>query len=337
MLYSVTILVALTGNLLLIFIVTRRPETRSLTGFLFVNMAAADLLVTLVVMPVSMAIPYTEMKWLPGIAGHITCKAVYFGFHVSIAASILSLMFMSVDRYMAVIFPHRNSRFRRAKFLTVVIWLTSVIIMIPAAVLWKTEEVKPEEMYCQPAFKDLFGDFYAAAMGFYTYLFLLTYFVPLLVISVLYGLVCRKLWRKVIPGAASGEHEERHKKMKRKVVRTLVIVTAAFAICWLPVQCYHLIWAIDFSYHYSLPRHVMFVCIWCGHANSALNPWLYMLLTDKLRVTLRHVLLERHSDTPVKSFKAHSSMMTNQVRRPTYNLNKKGNGLLKEDLEETAV
>ena len=61
-LYSITIPVALTGNLLLIFIVTRRTKTRTLTGFLFVNMAAADLLVTLVDMPSAMAVPYTSIQ-----------------------------------------------------------------------------------------------------------------------------------------------------------------------------------------------------------------------------------------------------------------------------------
>ena len=82
-LYSITIPIALTGNLLLIFIVTRRPKTRTLTGFLFVNMAAADLLVTLVDMPSAMAVPYTSIQWPPGIMGDITCKAVYFGFFVN--------------------------------------------------------------------------------------------------------------------------------------------------------------------------------------------------------------------------------------------------------------
>ena len=55
-LYSMTIFVAVVGNLLLIFIIKRRPETRSLTGFLFVNMAVADLLVALIAMPVTLHI-----------------------------------------------------------------------------------------------------------------------------------------------------------------------------------------------------------------------------------------------------------------------------------------
>ena len=50
-LYAITIIVAFTGNGFLIYIVWKKPEVRSLTSFMFVNMTIADLLVTLVVMP----------------------------------------------------------------------------------------------------------------------------------------------------------------------------------------------------------------------------------------------------------------------------------------------
>lgn len=89
-LYSITIPIALTGNLLLIFIVTRRPKTRTLTGFLFVNMAAADLLVTLVDMPSAMAVPYTSIQWPPGIMGDITCNnSIYFKPYTHVSGSFL--------------------------------------------------------------------------------------------------------------------------------------------------------------------------------------------------------------------------------------------------------
>ena len=354
MLYSITIFVALTGNLLLIFIVTRRPETRTLTCFLFVNMAAADLLVTLVVMPVSMAIPYTEMRWLSGTAGHITCKMVYFAFHVTIAASIISLTLMSVDRYLGivVVFPFdRFQSFRRAKVLTVVIWLTSIIFMIPAAVLWKIEKgVQEGTWYCQPAFAE-FGKFQTGVRVYYTYLFLLAYFIPLLVISVLYGVVCCKLWHRTIPAGAVRlsvfEIVENH-EAKKKIVRMLVIITAAFAICWLPAQLYHLLWAIDYGFTLKFPRYVMFVSMWCGHANSALNPWLYMLFNVIFRKALRDVFGGRCSRlrTFTSSFKAQSTstratslvMEPNSVRKQSpRNLRDKRNGSEKEKPAEIAI
>ncbi|KAJ7381930.1 hypothetical protein OS493_038234, partial [Desmophyllum pertusum] len=284
-LYSITMLVALTGNLLLILIMKRKPETRSLTGFLIVNMAVADLLVTFVVMPVSMAYLYTGGKWLlSGNLGQVTCISVYFGYHVTLAASILSLSIMSVDRYLAVVYPFSGfPTFRRAKVLTVVIWLSSMIFSIPIAVVWRAIDYGPGGTYCTPVFKNL-GEF--GMPVYYTYLFLLMYLIPLLVISSLYTLVGLAIWRRNVPAGA----EQRNEMIKRKVVRTLVIITAVFALCWLPTQCYHFILAFYTGVHDKLPPYVMFLCFWSGHANSAVNPWLYMMLTEKFRKVLRNLL-----------------------------------------------
>ena len=228
-LYSITILVALTGNILIIFIVSKRPETRSLTGFLFVNMAAADLLVTLLVMPISVTIPYTKMKWLSGVMGEITCKVVFYSFFVSISASISSLTFLAVHRYSGVVLPfHRFPRLRNVKFVIAVIWLVSIILMIPAAIVYKIYEGNGE-VQCTPApgFEDLFGHFQEGVTFFYTYLFLLIYFIPLLLISLLYGLVSRKLWHsKMQYRLSSGQDIAKRREASKKIVRTLVIVTA---------------------------------------------------------------------------------------------------------------
>ncbi|KAJ7355152.1 hypothetical protein OS493_027944 [Desmophyllum pertusum] len=286
-LYSITILVALTGNLLLIFIMKRKPETRSLTGFLFVNMAVADLLVTFVVMPISIASLYTDGKWLlPGILGQVTCISGYFGYYVATAASILSLLIISVDRYLAVVYPFSGfPTFRRAKVLTVVIWLISMIFSIPVAVVWRAIDYAPWGTYCTPVFENL-GEF--GMLVYYTYLFLLMYLIPLLVISSLYALVGRALWRRNVPGIST-EIEQRNEMTKRKVVRTLVIITAVFAFCWLPTQCYHFIFVFHPDVRDKYPMS-MFLSFWSGQANSAVNPWLYMTLTEKFRKALGNLL-----------------------------------------------
>ncbi|XP_067025613.1 orexin/Hypocretin receptor type 1-like isoform X4 [Acropora muricata] len=345
-LYSVTIVASLAGNLLLLFIVTRRPETRTITSYMFVNMAAADLLVTLIVMPLAMTVPYTEMRWLTGTIGQVTCKVVYYAFHVTIAASIISLTLMALDRYLAVCYPlQRYSKFRRANVLTIVTWLTSMAVMIPAAVLWKVEKgSQPREgEYCQPAFQDVFGDILKGARIYFTYIFLVAYSLPLTIISVLYGLVCRKLWRRKLPGVISSDTEGRHVLIKRKVVRALIIVSAAFAFCWLPTQASHLVMAFDIHVYLSFSRTLRNIGMWSGHSNSAINAWLYMLLTDKFRNALGDIILRRNPGSRYRSFKTQSSTKfttvreITSIRRQTLNHQERGEGASKEPVEETAM
>ena len=340
-LYSLTLIGAVTGNLLLIFIIIKRRETRTLTGFLFVNMAVADLIVAIFVLPATMSTPYTGSKWLTGLFGDITCRGVYFVFHVTIAASILSLMFMAIHRYLVVLFPLRNfTTFRRPKLLTLVIWLVSVIVMVPVAVMWTVNQ----HGNCAAEFTVFGTDEMQGMRGYYLYIFLLFYLFPLSVISVLYGRVCFKLWRRQMPGLVTSETERRRGATKRKVVRTLIIITAVFAVCWLPTQAYHLILGFHLGLHQQLPQIVMYMCFWLGHTNSAFNPWLYMLLTDKFRRALRDFIhckfssLGLRPETSVKYTQNTSVRDHSLVKRPPSTTRLRGNGLLKaSDEEETPI
>jgi len=344
-LYCVTILLALIGNVLLIFIVTRKADVRTLTAFLFVNMAVADLLVTLIVMPVSVKWLYTDgiQNWLPGILGHVTCTLVYYCSYVTLAASIFSLSIMSVDRYLGVVYPLRRfSRFRQTKVVTVTIWLSSMVFSIPVAMTWRLEELKPLDIYtCTPNFLML-GKF--GMRGFYMYLFLLMYLFPLLLISSLYILVGRTLWLRNLPGRQlSNQGHQRNEMTKRKVVRTLVIITAIFAICWLPAQCYHLLLAFRPDVYDKIPPYVIVLVLWLAHANSAVNPWLYMILSENFRKALCDVVRRnRHVRYSSRSTRAQSSTRytsftcpgQSNSARPHQESRKQKNGLLNEEQEE---
>jgi hypothetical protein len=72
--YSVIFTLALSGNVLILYIVMSKPYMRSTINFLIANMAVADLLMTLFTMPYSMFFLYFESLWIGGIVGHLTCK-----------------------------------------------------------------------------------------------------------------------------------------------------------------------------------------------------------------------------------------------------------------------
>ena len=343
-LYCVTILRSLIGNVLPIFIVTRKSDVRTLTAFLFVNISVADMLVTLIVMPVSAEGLYTDgiQRWLPGFMGHVTCTLVYYSSYVTLAASIFSLSIMSVDRYLGVVYPLRRfPKFRQAKVLTVTIWLSSLIFSIPVAVAWRLDEVKLLNIYlCTPDFLML-GKF--GMRGFYMYLFLLMYLTPLLLMSSLYILVGRTLWLRNLPERQlSHQGHQRNEKTKRKVVRTLVIITAIFAICWLPAQVYHLVLAFRKDLHdKKIPPYVVILVFWLAHANSAVNPWLYMILSENFHKALCDVVRRnRHSRYRSRSIRSQTSTRYTSFTSPCQNNSarqgsrKQRNDVLNEEQEE---
>ncbi|KAJ7370875.1 hypothetical protein OS493_029419, partial [Desmophyllum pertusum] len=188
--FVISMLVALVGNLLLIYIVWRKPETRTLTSFMFVNMAVADLLTTLFQMPISISY-LNGLPWISaGLAGDITCTCFYYAAFTSITASILCLTFIAIDRYCVVFYPLRDIKwFRKAKIISPIIWILSLALMSFTAAMFKQQNSACFYVYNVVSEK-----------FFFVFFFLVNYLLPLIVICILYGAIARKLWSHEVPG-----------------------------------------------------------------------------------------------------------------------------------------
>ena len=73
------------------------------------------------------------------------------------------------------------------------------------------------------------------------------------------------------------------KRLKRKVTHLLVITCVVFAVCWFPVYVNHYFWYVRPDQKHKWPMTVQMLFNWIAHANSALNPCLYILLNEKFR------------------------------------------------------
>ena len=125
--------------------------------------------------------------------------------------------------------------------------------------------------------------------GFFFYLFVITYVLPLLLISILYGKIAHKIWFHKKPGIQGIQSRQREEMTKRRVVRMLIIIVVVFALCWLPAQAYHLFLGIT-VWEDEVPPYVMYLVFWLGHANSAINPWLYIGLSSKIKSAFRRMV-----------------------------------------------
>ena len=290
-LYAFTMLAAIVGNSFLIYIVRKKPEVRSLTSSMFVNMAIADLLVALFMMPLSIVSAHTESKWkVPELPGDIICRSYILISDATLSASILCLVFMAIDRYCAIVCPLsvHSVWFRKAKFVTPLIWVMSIALMAIMPVIYKFDNE-----YCEID-PDVLGQ-NATFRGVYLYIFFITYIIPLAIICPLYAKAARKLWFNQAPGNHLIEEQQRRQLVtRRKVVRMLVIIVVVFAICWLPAQAIHLFWAAT-AFREDLPAIVMYLGFWVAHANSAINPWLYIALSTKIRLAFNRMVTFRKS------------------------------------------
>ena len=309
--FLITMLVSLVGNILLIYIVWKRPDVRSLTSFMFVNMAVADLMVTFVVIPYTISDFYTHGVWpmVDGLVGKIICKTILFIAFFTINTSIICLTFMAVDRFYAVVYPFRRLLwFRQPKILTPVVWILSMAFMCIVPVLVDFNSNKQ----CAFEFSILGGKSNVTRVLF-IYFFIINYLFPVSIISILYTITARKLWFHEVPGEDE-QNRQQQQMTKRRVVRMLIIVFSVFALCWLPGQVFQLYLAVT-EWAKDLPI-VQVACYWFGYNNSAINPWLYIYMNSKM-------------------YSAFSSMIGRKLRLEKRDSKLKNNEIMPSATEET--
>jgi gonadotropin-releasing hormone receptor len=126
--YCVLFTVAAVGNLSVFITLVRARHRKSRISLLMSHLAAADLIVTFVMIPLEVAWRVTT-KWL---AGNFACKLFLFlrAFGLYLSSNIL--VCISLDRYFAIIYPLKLSDARRrGKLMLLFAWLNSLMCAYP--------------------------------------------------------------------------------------------------------------------------------------------------------------------------------------------------------------
>ena len=125
------------GNILVIAAVVKEMYLRTVTNYLIVSLAIADVMVGGIVMPFGISYELTNYVWHYGVEW---CDLWHSFDVLGSTASILNLCIISLDRYWAITdpiaYPTRMSPCRVSILITFV-WLCSAGISFPAIAWWK--------------------------------------------------------------------------------------------------------------------------------------------------------------------------------------------------------
>ena len=105
--YCFILMGSLFGNIFIIIIVYEHRDLHKAINYFIVNMAVSDLLFPLIVVPVNITGLATDSwHWrVSGILGSCFCKLFYFSSSVALHVSVQSLVWIAIDRFVAVVFP----------------------------------------------------------------------------------------------------------------------------------------------------------------------------------------------------------------------------------------
>ncbi|XP_022833698.1 orexin receptor type 1-like [Spodoptera litura] len=309
--HAIVFVIGLIGNALVCIAVYRNHSMRTVTNYFIVNLAMADFMVILICLPPTVLWDVTE-TWFFGTA---MCRIVLYFQSVSVTVSVLTLTFISVDRWYAICFPLKfKSTTGRAKTAILIIWLLSLLFNVPEFVVLQVQRkmqlrYKAEYfMQCTSTWSD------ESDLKWHIIKALFLYTFPLFLMMIAYCQIVRVLWRsdnipghteshtlcstpqghnncknwlaanrRTTPSIHTNASTEGQLRSRRKAAKMLVAVVVMFAVCYFPV---HLLSVLRVAYDVqqtdvmtciALISHVM-----C-YANSAVNPLIYNFMSGKFR------------------------------------------------------
>lgn len=282
-----TFILAGIGNSLVIYIVCTVNQMKSSTNTLIANMAVADLLMTIDI-PYILKWVYVWNGWFGTFMGTALCKFFHSAQVGSLAASVFSLVAISLDRSFGILFPMRTIMTRNVvRFAIAAIWLGALALSIPIMLVVKnTKDEGTGNMICDENWQPISHKTYA------WFLFTTSYIIPILIIAVVYFLAGMRLWSRKLPGHRTLMSHKKAQASSRRATVMLITVVIVFALSWFPFQALEIIRYIDpkILTNFTVPMAVWFVIPWFGYCNSAVNPIIYVIFSENYRHEFYRIL-----------------------------------------------
>ncbi|XP_053367675.1 trace amine-associated receptor 1-like [Clarias gariepinus] len=265
-LFSISSLITVFGNLLVIITVVHFRQLHTPTNYLILSLAVADLLVGGVVMPPSM-VRSVETCWYLGSTFY---------------------------RYYAVCHPflyHRKMTPNTVRFMIVICWGISAalgfgMIFLELNILG-SEDFYYNTFLCEGAC--MVFQTKAAASVFP----IICFYMPAVIMLCVYIKILRTAQRQARAIQSTNAQTKKAdeissmSKSERKATKTLAIIVGVFLTSWVP---FYICNCVDPFAGYSVPPVVFDIFLWIGYFNSTFNPIVYAFFYIWFRHAFRVIL-----------------------------------------------
>nr|APH81335.1 CXC chemokine receptor 4 [Hippocampus abdominalis] len=231
--FGIIIVLGVIGNGLVVIVMGYQKKVKTMTDKYRLHLSVADLLFV-----------FTLPFWAVDAAknwyfGSFLCVFVHMIYTVNLYSSVLILAFISLDRYLAVVRATNSQATRKllaSKIIYVGVWLPATILTVPDLVFARTHDTASSNVFlminesmemadsrivCQRIYPEENNLTWKAVFHFQH--ILVGFVLPGLVILICYCIIIAKLSQ-----GAKGQ------ALKKKALKTTVILILCFFSCWLP-------------------------------------------------------------------------------------------------------
>lgn len=292
----VMVTVGVVGNVVIIFSAFQLPQTRKkgiTTGsrYYIINLALADLGVLVVASMTNLA-PLLH----PWIFGEFMCKMLLPLRDVFMLVSLVTITTLSLERYWLITRPllHQANK-NVAKVVLVCIWIAAYLVNgVPLLLVTRLNE-EHDGLTCRFLYPS------TKLMKVHVIFGIIIILVPFLVVTFCYiaiGVTLKNVYKKRSETMFQGCDEAGNKHTvtlilrSKRLVKVLVVLVVAIAVCNLPVVLFvlmHFFYKIQRFEHQEI-LYTFFQCMMVY--GSAINPLILLLMASEYRLCI--VELKKH-------------------------------------------
>ncbi|TDH16661.1 hypothetical protein EPR50_G00000260 [Perca flavescens] len=257
---------------------------------LIINLTAADLLVTFIVMPVD-AVWNITVQWL---AGDLACRFLMFLKLQAMYSCAFVTVVISLDRQSAILNPLAICMARRRnRVMLMVAWTMSALFSIPQMFIFHNVTITYPANFTQCTTRGSFVTHWQET-AYNMFTFSCLFLLPLVIMIVCYTRIFIQISKRMTKKNSSSNEphlrcsKNNIPKARMRTLKMSIVIVICFIVCWTP---YYLLglwyWFfpedLEGKVSHSL-THILFIC---GLFNACLDPIIYGLFTMRFHRGLR--------------------------------------------------
>lgn len=302
--YALVFVVSVPLNLIATVLFGCRIHPKKPAVIYMFNLACADLLFGLF-LPFKISYRYHGNNW---VYGSFLCRVVTAAFYCNMYCSVLLIMCISIDRFLAVVYPLKSLTWRSpqaASAACAAMWVLALSGVAPLLTSEQTLYLSDLNITTCHDVQD------PEVVRFYHVYFFLVYaavffFVPLVFTVVFYA--------RILQALAATNVETRSKKTRAMIMTVLVLVL--FVVCFTPtnvILMVHYVQLAQESSDWSYQVYLLSLCV--GTISCCLDPLLYYFGSSQCQRQVAALLrCERLARSKSSSHSTRTSRWTDSTR-----------------------
>ncbi|XP_007941551.1 proteinase-activated receptor 1 [Orycteropus afer afer] len=308
--YTGVVIISLPLNLMAIIVFVVKMKIKKPAVVYMLHLATADVLfVTMLPFKISYYFSGSDWKF-----GSEMCRFVTAAFYCNMYASIMLMTVISIDRFLAVVYPMQSLSWRtlgRASFACLAIWAVAIGGVVPLVLKEQTTQVLGLNITtCHDVLSQTLHDSYYA---YYFTAFSAVFFcVPLIISTVCYVSIIRCLSSSTVANQSK----------KTRALFLSVAVFCIFIICFGPTNVLLIVHYSLFSSNSSMEAayFAYLLCVCISSLSCCIDPMIYYYASSDCQRYLYSILCCKENSDP-NSYNSSGQLMASKMDTCSTNLN----------------